>query len=166
MIKKLSLAAALLAVSAVALAQPQAAPAQAKPQAPAAAPALTPEQQAQIQQQNAQFVQAATQIAQLVDQGKAGDVWDNASTVAKQVVKRDAFAQSVNADRKAVGAVVSRNVASITRSESNGSPAPAGFYVNVAFATQFANEKQPVRELVSFHLDNDKLWRVSGYTLR
>jgi len=36
----------------------------------------------------------------------------------------------------------------------------------VAFATRFANEKAVVRELVSFHLDNDHVWRVSGYTLR
>jgi uncharacterized protein DUF4019 len=36
----------------------------------------------------------------------------------------------------------------------------------VVYATKFANAPQPVRELVSFHLDNDKTWRVSGYSLR
>ena len=43
---------------------------------------------------------------------------------------------------------------------------PAGNYFNVVFATGFANAAEPVRELVSFHLDEDKTWRVSGYSVR
>ena len=43
---------------------------------------------------------------------------------------------------------------------------PAGNYINVVFATRFANAAEPVRELVSFHLDEDKTWRVSGYSVR
>jgi len=36
--------------------------------------------------------------------------------------------------------------------------------LNVNFATQFYNSAKPTRELISFHLDNDKKWRLSGYT--
>jgi hypothetical protein len=43
---------------------------------------------------------------------------------------------------------------------------PVGRYANIAFASKFANAKQPARELVSFHLESDKTWRVAGYTLR
>ncbi|HEX7130166.1 MAG TPA: DUF4019 domain-containing protein [Rhodanobacteraceae bacterium] len=43
---------------------------------------------------------------------------------------------------------------------------PAGDYINVVFASRFANEKAPIRELVSYHYDTDKVWRVSGYTLQ
>lgn len=78
----------------------------------------------------------------------------------------DAFVKQISADRSTVGKPVSRKIAAITRSESKGGGTPAGYYINVSFATQFSNEKQLVRELVSFHLDSDKTWRVSGYTLR
>ena len=39
-------------------------------------------------------------------------------------------------------------------------------YANVVYASKFANAPQPVRELASFHLDDDQTWRVSGYSLR
>ncbi len=165
MFKQLVLSTALLAASTAALAQSKPAAAPAQPQAQAA-PALTPEQQAAVQKQDANMAQAALQVAQLIDQGKAGEVWDGASTVAKQAVKRDDFVKQVDSDRSKVGKPASRKLAAITRSASKGGATPEGFYINVSFATQFANEKQPVRELISFHLDSDKTWRVSGYTLR
>jgi hypothetical protein len=31
---------------------------------------------------------------------------------------------------------------------------------------QFADAKQPIRELVLFHFDTERQWRVSGYTGR
>lgn len=164
MFKQVLITAVLLAAPAAVLAQAKPAAAPAKAQQ--AAPALTPAQQAALQKQDAQMAQAALQVAQLVDQGKAGEVWDGASSIAKQVVKRDAFVKQVDADRTKVGKLVSRKLAAVTRSGSKGGATPAGYYINVSFATQFANEKQPVRELVSFHLDSDKTWRVSGYTLR
>ncbi len=34
------------------------------------------------------------------------------------------------------------------------------------FATQFGSQAKPIRELVSFHLDSDKKWRLSGYAVR
>lgn len=165
MFKQIILSAALLAASTAVMAQskPAAAPAKAPT---AAAPALTPEQQAAVEKQNSQMAQAALQVAQLVDQGKVGEVWDGASPVAKAVVKRDAFVKSVDADRAKVGKVQERKLAGITRSESKGGTTPAGYYINVNFATKFTNEKQPIRELISFHLDQNKEWRVSGYTLR
>lgn len=165
MFKQFVLSAALLTASTALLAQtkPAAAPAQAPT---AAAQKLTPEQEAAIQKQNSAMTQAALQVAQMVDAGKVGEVWDGASPVAQQVVTRDAFVKSVEADRKKVGKLTERKLAGITRSESKGGATPAGLYINVNFATKFANEKQPIRELISFHLDQDQKWRVSGYTLR
>lgn len=130
------------------------------------APALTPAQKAALVKQNQQTAANAQAIAQLVDQGKAGEVWDQGSTVEKAAVTRDAFVSGVDAQRSKVGTMQSRKLARVTRSLSKGGKLPAGYYINVAFATTFSNEKQPVRELVSFHLDSDKAWRVSGYTLR
>jgi len=123
----------------------------------------TPQEYAQ---RNEQIERAAVQIAELVDQNQTAQVWDGASSMAKQLVSRDAFTKAIHTDRQTVGSLVTRNFTSLSFSQSDGKRIPAGLFANVAFATRFANEKAVVRELVSFHLDNDHVWRVSGYTLR
>jgi hypothetical protein len=132
-------------------------------QSPAPAAQPTPQE---IAQRNQQIEQAAMQVAGLVDNGQEGQVWDGASSITKQLVARDAFVKGVSTDRKAVGTLITRAPANLSFSQSDGKKLPAGLYANVAFATRFANEKQPVRELISFHLDGDNVWRVTGYTLR
>lgn len=123
----------------------------------------TPEAYAQ---RNQQIEQAAVQVAELVDKNQTAQVWDGASPVAKQIVNRDAFVKAIGTDRQKVGSVVTRSVASLSFSQSDGKRIPVGLFANVAFATRFQNEKEPVRELVSFHLDDDHVWRLAGYTLR
>lgn len=127
---------------------------------------ITGEATQQGAQQNDKMTQAALQVALLVDQNKAGDVWDGASDVLKQREQRDAFVKQVTGDRKFLGALISRNVAKVSFVKSDGTKIPLGTYANGAFATRFANAAQTVRELVSFHLDSDQVWRVCGYTLR
>jgi len=160
MFKKTLLAALLLTASVGAFAQ---SPAPAKAQS---APALTPQQKAQLEKQNAQMAQASLQIAQMVDQGQTGTVWDQASSVAKQANKRADFVRQISDDRAQLGALGTRKLTAITRTQSQGGTLPAGLYINVSYATSFAKAKQPVRELISFHLDSDQTWRVAGYTLR
>lgn len=160
MFKKTLLAALLLTVSAAAFAQ---SPTPAKTQS---APALTPQQKAQIEKQNVQMAQASLRIAQMVDQGQTGAVWDEASSVAKQTTKRTDFVQQIATDRAKLGTAGARKLVAITRTQSKGGTLPAGLYVNVSYATQFAKAKQPVRELISFHWDTDHVWRVAGYTVR
>ena len=123
----------------------------------------TPQEYAQ---RNQQIEQAALQVADLVDKGQEGQVWDGASTITKQLINRDSFVKGVSTDRKTVGSLITRTPANLSFNESDGKKLPPGLFANVAFATRFANEKQPVRELVSFHLDGDNVWRVTGYTLR
>lgn len=162
MLRKLLLPTLLLAVTTVCAQQPAntvAASGQTTSQ-------LTTEQQAQAAKQNQQMVQAALQVTQLIDQNKIGDVWDGASDVAKKIVSRDAFVKQISADRKTLGAVQTRTARAVSRTQSKGGSTPAGLYINVVFATQFGNTRQLVRELVSFHLDADRTWRVSGYTVR
>ena len=137
----------------------------ARAQVPAPAPANS-QPSAQQVQQNQQMVQAATEVGQLVDKRRTGEVWDGASTVAKQVVPRDAFISKIFADRQALGNLISRQLAVVSYQQSDGKLIPAGQYANVAFASRFPNARQAVRELVSFHLDDDHVWRVSGYALR
>lgn len=155
MIRKYALSAMLMSAASAVYAQT---PAQPAPTAQQAA--------AQDQRQNQQMEQAALQVAKMVDQNQVAQLWDGASTVARQIVTRDAFIRGVETDRKTVGMPQARNLALLTYSESDGRTAPPGLFANVSFATRFANERQPVRELISFHLDNDHVWRVTGYSLR
>ena len=167
---RLVLLAVALMFNGAALAQQAAQPA--RPAAPAAAkpaPALTPAQQAQIAKQDAEMSKAAAQVVQLVDQNKTGEVWDGASAVAKAIVTKQAFVQQITADRKTLGAPAERKQIGVSRTyheANNPQGLPVGLYVTVAYATKFANAPQPVREIVSFHADDDKTWRVSGYSLR
>lgn len=162
------LSTSLLAFSGLAVAQP-AQPARAPAAKPAAAQqqTLTPEQQAQVARQDVEMGKAAAKVVQLVDQGKMAEVWDGASAVAKGMVTKDNFVKQLAADRTKLGAPTERKQAAVTRAAyAAGGQVPAGNYINVVYATKFANVAQPVRELVSFHLDDDKTWRVSGYSVR
>lgn len=156
----------LLAATPVAFAQQPAR----TPATTAAQPAqqkLTPEQQQAIMRFRQIMATNAESIAKLIDEGKAGDVYDQASNVAKQSISRDDFVSGVTKQRDNVGKLESRKLAAVTHSVSKGdNKLPAGDYINVAFATQFRSEKAPIRELVSYHYDGDKVWRVSGYTLQ
>jgi Protein of unknown function (DUF4019) len=140
-----------------------------------AAPQLTAQQRAEIRHQNQIMVHYAAVIAQAIDHGQIGQVWDQASDIAKHAVTRDAFVKAIQSDRARLGTMTSRKLAFISRNRSNGSlppgrktgaPLPAGFYINIGFATQFSKQAKPIRELVSFHLDSDHKWRVSGYSVR
>ncbi len=159
---RFSVLASLLLVTTVASAQQAATPAPA-----AQAQQLTAEQQAQVARQDAEMSGAAAQVIQLMDQGKSAEIWDGASPVAKAVVNRQDFVTQIAADRTRLGAPTERKQVAVTRAAyAAGGAVPAGNYINVVFATRFANAAEPVRELVSFHLDEDKIWRVSGYSVR
>ena len=166
MFKSLLLPLLLLGVATGAFAQtPKTAAAPAATQAAAAAQ-LTPEQKAQLEKQNAQMEQASLQVAAMVDQNKVGEVWDGASSIAKQANTRADFVTRIGADRAKLGTPTSRKLAAITRTQSKGGKVPAGNYVNVNYATKFSKASQPIRELISYHLDADNVWRVAGYTVR
>lgn len=168
-ISPLALLALALMFNGTVLAQQAAQPARAPAPAAAQAQPLTAAQQAQIAKQDAEMSKAAAQVVQLVDQNKTGEIWDGASAVAKSIVTKQAFVQQIAADRKTLGAPVERKQIGVSRTHyeaNNPQGLPVGSYITVAYATKFANAAQPVREIVSFHADDDKTWRVSGYSLR
>jgi len=119
-----------------------------------------------LAKQDAEMSRAALQAAQLVDANRTGELWDGASSVARNAVTREAFVSQIAAARGKVGALVGRGKPSVSRMRYGaGAPVPEGIYVNVAFPTRFANSPQPVRELVSFRLEDDKVLRLAGYAL-
>ncbi|NYZ62744.1 DUF4019 domain-containing protein [Luteimonas deserti] len=152
----------LAAFAAPAFAQQPAAPAAAAQQEP-----LTAEQQAQVARQDAEMGAAAQQVLQMIDANRAAEVWDGASQTMKAAVGRDEFVSQLQADRTRLGAPSRRDAPVVSRSQfREGDAVPAGIYVNVAFPTTFALQPEPIRELVSFRLDEDRTWRVSGYSVR
>ncbi|KMM75467.1 hypothetical protein ACP93_11090 [Xanthomonas sp. NCPPB 1128] len=140
-------------------ATPAAAPKPVPRHAGAAAPAPGP-----LAKQDAQMAQAGLRAAQLVDAGRTGELWDGVSVVAKKAVTRAVFVREIDAARARLGALLGRGVASVARVQyAAGSQVPPGTYVNISFPSRFANAPQPVRELVSLRLDEDKTWRLVGY---
>ena len=160
MIARLFLCALLVGSFGIANAQNQPAASSQQP----AAKTMTPEQRAAVQKRNQAIVTYANQIIKQVDDGRYAQVWDGMSEVGKKAVARDTFARMVEQQRKPLGQVKSRKVAALYRSTSDGSKnLPAGTYINVRYLTQFADSTKPKVELVSFHLDGDSKWRLSGY---
>lgn len=163
MIARLLVCALLIGAVGVAGAQNQPSARQQKP----ATRQLTPEQRAALQKQNEVLVKYADRIIAMIDNGQTGQVWDQASDVAKKTISRDQFVKTTEADRDRLGTVKSRKVAMVNRTVSKGNgKLPAGEYVNVHYATRFSKQANPTHELVSFHLDGDRKWRLSGYTVR
>ena len=149
------------------LAWGQSAAPRAQTPAPATAAAVTAEQREALARQDNQMSAAAAQVAVLIDGGRAGEVWDGASEVMRKAAARPAFVQAMGDDRQRLGAMRQRGEPSVTRVQyAAGGAVPPSVYLNVSFATLFANSAQPVRELVSFRLDEDRTWRVSGYSVR
>ncbi len=109
---------------------------------------------------------AGLRVVQLIDAGRAGEVWDGASTVAKRSVDRAKFTETIESRRKPLGPAASRRWTSVSRHSTPGSGLlPAGTYANVAFESRFAGGGSG-DELVSFRQDEDGTWRLSGYVLK
>ena len=112
------------------------------------------------------MIQASTAVAQMIDQGKPAEVWNGATQMAKNTVTRDVFVTKVNEARKPLGAVSSRTWTAVRRQvEPTGTQIPAGHSMSVEYDTVFSTGKS-VRELVTFRLDEDTVWRFMGYWLQ
>ena len=114
------------------------------------------------------MVRGGLQAIQLVDQGKAGEIWDGAAAVTKKRVARTEFVRQVEASRSPLGAAQQRTWVSVNRQMvANEDADLSGQYINVEYETRFANAaNRVVREMASFRLDRDGTWRLSGYVLR
>jgi hypothetical protein len=114
------------------------------------------------------MVRGGLQAIQMVDQAKVGELWDGAAAGARKRAPRADFIGQVTKARAPLGAAQQRTWVAINRQVVNDADADlTGQYVSVEYETRFANKPAAmVRELVSFHLDRDGVWRFSGYVLR
>jgi uncharacterized protein DUF4019 len=107
---------------------------------------------------------AADRWLKLVDAGDYKQSWDTASSLLKNAVTEDQWAQQVGTARKPLGALVSRKLKS-TQYATSLPGAPDGKYVVIQYESVFQNKSAAV-ETVTPMLDQDGQWRVSGYFIR
>ena len=100
----------------------------------------------------------------IVDDGKYGESWKEASEYFRNAVKQEQWEQAVQAVRTPLGKLVSRKIKS-TSYKTSLPGAPDGEYVVIEFETSFLNKKTAV-ETVTPMMDKDGNWRVSGYYIK
>lgn len=108
--------------------------------------------------------QAADQWLKLVDDADYKQSWESASSLFKNAVTEDQWAQRVGAVREPLGQVLARKLKT-ARYATSLPGAPDGKYVVITYAASFQKKKSAV-ETVTPMLDADGEWRVSGYYIR
>ncbi|HUY26752.1 MAG TPA: DUF4019 domain-containing protein [Candidatus Binataceae bacterium] len=99
-----------------------------------------------------------------IDAGQYGQAWNSTSAFFRKAMPKEQFAHSLDIVRKPLGAVTSRKLKSAAYMTAIPN-APAGKYVVIQYATDFAGKKDGV-ETITPMLDKDGHWRVSGYYIR
>ena len=116
---------------------------------------------AQMRDNEKPALAAAEKWLVLVDAGNSKDSWAEASSLFKDSVKPDQWAQTMNSVRKPLGKLVSRKASQLIHMTSFPG-APDGQYIVIHFNTSFENMKTAKEEVVMM-MDKDGQWRVSGY---
>lgn len=109
-------------------------------------------------------VEAAEAWLVLVDEGKYGDSWDEAAKFFKSAVKKKEWEQQVKTVRPPFGKAMGREVMGAEYMTSVPG-APDGEYVVIVFKTKF-QKKDEAFETVTPMMDEDGVWRVSGYYIK
>lgn len=108
--------------------------------------------------------QAAQDWLALVDQGRYGESYDQASQAFKVAVGREEWAAKARAARATAGKLVSRRLSRAT--ETRNPPNVArGDYVFVVYNTSFAKLRSAIETVVTVR-DRDGKWRVVNYMIR
>ena len=114
--------------------------------------------------ENDNAVLAAKAWLSLIDSGNYADSWKEASTYFQGAVSEQSLIASLEAVRKPLGKLVSRNM--VKTQEANSLPgAPDGRYVVMSFRAAFEQKKSAI-ETVTFMLDKDQKWRAAGYFIK
>jgi len=109
-------------------------------------------------------VSAAEKWLSMVDKGKYSDSWQGAAEYLRNAINQEQWNRSLQAVRKPLGEVVSRQMKTATYKTSLPG-APDGEYVVIQFDTSFENKKAAI-ETVTPMMDQDRMWRVSGYYIK
>lgn len=109
-------------------------------------------------------IKAAENFLLLLDTGQYAQSWDEAASLFRQQMPKEAWVRQVSGLLSSVGTVKNRSITSAEyRTQLPG--APDGEYVVIEYRSSFANKQQAV-ETITPMLDKDGQWRVSGYFLK
>ena len=107
---------------------------------------------------------AALEWLALVDSEQYSESWNEAASLFKGNVSRSQWASAMRSARRPLGAMRSRSFLDAAyKTELPG--APDGKYVVIQYQASFENKADAV-ETITPMLDEDGLWRVSGYFIR
>jgi hypothetical protein len=107
---------------------------------------------------------ASLRMALALDAGHGQQVWRGASAAVKDQLSCEDFARAVAERRQAMGTVRRRDWYVVSRTVSTGTGSdelPAGIYACSEFEVTFDGDRTG-REVVSFRLDEDGVWRFVG----
>jgi len=107
---------------------------------------------------------AALQWLALVDAGKYGESWDQASGFFKEKVTKEQWQEAISGVRVPLGKVESRQF-KLVEFKSELPQAPKGTYAVTQYRTKFANSA-PMIETITPMLEKDGTWKVSGYYIK
>jgi hypothetical protein len=109
-------------------------------------------------------VESAEAWLKATDMGDYAGSWEQACGLFKGMVSKEQLVQSLGMVRRPLGKMISRQVMSTKHTEIMPGMGP-GEYVVVQFETSFENKKNSI-ETVTPMLDEDGIWRVSGYYIK
>lgn len=96
----------------------------------------------------------------LIDKGRYGDSWEQASALMKLTIHKDEWEKLMEKTRKSLGSVISRQVLD-QRTAKNPHGLPQGAYMVMFYKTEFSH-KSSAYELVTLFLEDGE-WRVITY---
>ena len=107
---------------------------------------------------------AAEKWLAIVDSEKYAESWKETAELFKKAVTPNQWTQTMESGRKPLGKLITRKLKTkVYKSSLPG--APDGEYVVIQFETSFENKKVAV-ETVTPMMDEDGVWRVSGYYIK
>ena len=107
---------------------------------------------------------AAEKWLAIVDSEKYAYSWKETAELFNKAVKPNQWTQTMESGRKPLGKLITRKLKTkVYKSSLPG--APDGEYVVIQFETSFENKKVAV-ETVTPMMDEDGVWRVSGYYIK
>ena len=117
-----------------------------------------------MRQDSAAARRAAEAWLALVDGGDYAESWETAAAYFRGQVTESVWADAMRGARDPLGAVRSRSVNNTTAATTLPG-APDGDYRVFQFSTSFA-EKEYATETLTTVLEEDGVWRVTGYFIR
>ena len=109
-------------------------------------------------------IESAQAWLEFVDSEKYAESWEEAAEYFKSAITKEKWEKTVQAVRKPLGKVVSRNLKS-QKFTTSLPGAPDGEYVVIQYNTVFENKKAAIETIIPM-LDKDDKWRVSGYFIK